>query len=101
MAGVHAPRASQLLTGRRRALGGARHGEIRQHEPNGDVELLGAPLPPAGKLAFVCEWPAAGIPLTRHEIDAQIILDAASHAQQLFTDEELFDTPGGHGITIG
>jgi hypothetical protein len=59
------------------------------------------PLPPAGKLAFVCESPAAGIPLTRHEIDAQIILDAASHAQQLFTDEELFDTPGGHGITIG
>lgn len=59
------------------------------------------PLPPAGKLAFVCEWPAADIPLTRHEIDAQPILDAASRAQQFFTDEELFDTPGGHAITIG
>jgi hypothetical protein len=59
------------------------------------------PLPPAGKLAFVCEWPAAGIPLTRHEIDAQLILDAASRAQQLFTDEQLFDVPGGHEITIG
>jgi len=46
------------------------------------------PLPPAGKLAFVCEWPAAGIPLTRHEIDAQLVLDAASRAQQLFTDEQ-------------
>lgn len=59
------------------------------------------PLPPAGQLAFVCEWPAAGIPLTRHEIDAQIILDAAGHAQELFTDAELFDTPGGPAITIG
>jgi hypothetical protein len=57
------------------------------------------PLPPAGKLAFVCEWPAAEIPLTRHEIDAQVILDAASSAQQLFTDEQLFDMPGGHAIT--
>jgi len=52
------------------------------------------PLPPAGKLAFVCEWPDAGIPLTRHEIDAQLVLDAVSRAQQLFTEEQLFDTPG-------
>jgi hypothetical protein len=52
------------------------------------------PLPPAGKLAFVCEWPTAGIPLTRHEIDAQLVLDAVSRAEQLFTDEQLFDTAG-------
>jgi hypothetical protein len=58
------------------------------------------PLPPPGRLAFVCEWPAAGISLTRHEIDAQIILDAATHAQQLFTDDELLDAPGGHAIKI-
>ena len=27
------------------------------------------PLPPIGPLFFVCEWPAAGIPLTRVEVD--------------------------------
>jgi hypothetical protein len=50
-------------------------------------------------LAFVCEWPAAGIPLTRHEIDAQLVLDAVSRAQQLFTDEQLFDTPGSYSTS--
>jgi hypothetical protein len=29
-----------------------------------------APLPPPGPVAFVCEWPAAGIQLTRAEVDA-------------------------------
>jgi hypothetical protein len=42
------------------------------------------PLPPPGPLAFVCQWPAASIPLTRHEIDAQVILDAAARAQVVF-----------------
>ena len=42
------------------------------------------PLPPPGPLAFVCEWPAAGIALTRSEIDAQIIRDAANRAQLIF-----------------
>lgn len=34
----------------------------------------------AGPLAFVCEWPALGISETRTEIDAQLILDAASQS---------------------
>ena len=42
------------------------------------------PLPPSGPLAFVCEWSAASIPVTRHEIDAQLLLDAAERAQQIF-----------------
>jgi hypothetical protein len=42
------------------------------------------PLPPPGRLALVCEWPAASIPLTRHEIDAQVVLDAAARAQHVF-----------------
>jgi len=42
------------------------------------------PLPPPGQLALVCEWPAVSIPLTRHEIDAQLILDAAGRAQEIF-----------------
>ena len=44
------------------------------------------PLPPRGPRAFVCQWPAAGIPLTRHELDAQLILDAAARAQAVFPD---------------
>ena len=38
------------------------------------------PLPPPGKLAFWCEWPAQGIAETRTEIDAAVILDAAARA---------------------
>jgi hypothetical protein len=36
------------------------------------------PLPPAGPLEFVCEWPAFGIAESRTGIDAQLILDAAA-----------------------
>lgn len=45
------------------------------------------PLPPPGPVGFVCEWPAAGIPLTRNEVDAQTLLDAAARARALFPDE--------------
>jgi hypothetical protein len=45
------------------------------------------PLPPAGPLGFVCEWPAAGIQLNRKEIDAQLLLDAGARARGLFPDE--------------
>jgi hypothetical protein len=36
------------------------------------------PLPPAGPLEFVCEWPAFGMAESRTGIDAQLILDAAA-----------------------
>lgn len=39
------------------------------------------PLPPPGKLEFVCEWPAAEIPPTRLELDASTIVAAASRSQ--------------------
>jgi hypothetical protein len=42
------------------------------------------PLPPEGPLAFVCEWPAHGIPLTEHEIDGTRIREAASAAEVLW-----------------
>jgi hypothetical protein len=73
------------------------------HEPDGPVLHGGGgggggghwrqaewvwPLPPPGPLAFVCEWPAAGIPETRKEIDAQLILDAAERAQVIFADDD-------------
>lgn len=36
------------------------------------------PLPPSGTLQFVCEWPAAGIPQTRVDLDAASLLAAAN-----------------------
>lgn len=45
------------------------------------------PLPPAGPLAFVCEWPAAGVALSRAEADARQLLDAAARAVAIFPDE--------------
>lgn len=56
------------------------------------------PLPAPGPLSVVCEWPAAGIPLTRSEIDAQTILNAASRAQALFPDEQ---PPTAHEVAVG
>ena len=42
------------------------------------------PLPPVGPLAFVCEWPAEGIPLTRVEVDDAGLIAAAKQAQMLW-----------------
>lgn len=55
------------------------------------------PLPPPGPLLLVCEWPAAGIPLTRSEIDARLIIDASERAQVVFSDDHLRDPPTGAG----
>src|SRR5262249_41204420 len=46
------------------------------------------PLPPPGPLTFVCEWPAFGIPETREEIDAQLVLDAATRSIELWPAED-------------
>jgi hypothetical protein len=43
-----------------------------------------SPLPPPGPLAFVCEWPAFGIPESRAEIDARLIVDGASESIELW-----------------
>jgi hypothetical protein len=42
------------------------------------------PLPPAGPLAFVCEWAEFGIPESRVEIDAGLVLDAADASIRLW-----------------
>ena len=57
------------------------------------------PLPPPGPLAFVCEWPKYGIPLTRHEIDANLIRDAAERATELWPDDG--PSGGGGGFATG
>jgi len=46
------------------------------------------PLPPAGPLAFVCEWPVADIPETRNEIDLALVRDAAAEAVLLWPAAE-------------
>jgi hypothetical protein len=46
------------------------------------------PLPPPGTLAFVCEWPSEGIELTRLEIDAELVREAAKDAEMLWEEAE-------------
>jgi len=47
------------------------------------------PLPPSGPVAFIAEWPSYGIPESRVEVEAQLIIDAAARALRLWpaTDE--------------
>lgn len=42
------------------------------------------PLPPAERFALVIEWPFAGVPLTRAELDGAAIVAAAEHAEPLW-----------------
>jgi hypothetical protein len=46
------------------------------------------PLPPAGPLEFVCEWPAFGIAESRAGIDAGLILEAAGRSVSLWPEGE-------------
>jgi hypothetical protein len=48
--------------------------------------LLGLAAASPGRMEFVCEWPAAGLPLTRTELDAAAIIAAAPRAQVAFVD---------------
>ena len=66
-----------------RGGGGGRAGESRFHQG-----YWISPLPPSGPVTVVCEWPAVGIPLVRHEVDAQLILDGAERARTLFTGDQ-------------
>jgi hypothetical protein len=52
------------------------------------------PLPPPGPVAFVCEWPAEQIELTRYEIDAAVIREAAAKAEALWPEPEEADSSG-------
>jgi hypothetical protein len=52
------------------------------------------PLPPPGPFAFVCEWPSEGIPVTRAQIDAGLIIEAAQRAEVLWENPE---HPGSGG----
>jgi hypothetical protein len=45
------------------------------------------PLPPPGPLTFVVEWPSAQIELTKHEVDAALILEASALSEKLWPEE--------------
>jgi hypothetical protein len=45
------------------------------------------PLPPAGQLAFVVEWPSEGIVETRLELDAEPFVGAGGESERLWPDE--------------
>jgi hypothetical protein len=63
---------------------------------------LGIPASAPRTSTFICEWPAAGIPLTRHEIDAQLILDAAERARPIYCpDGPLTRAKDGRAWSIG
>ena len=55
------------------------------------------PLPPPGPLTLAVEWPARGIELTKHEIDAAAIVAAAAGSGQLWEDSR----PTGGGAAGG
>jgi hypothetical protein len=61
------------------------------------------PLPPAGRLEFVCQWPMYGIAETRVGIDAQLILDAAQRSVRLWLrgeDAELVALGVGEDVPL-
>jgi hypothetical protein len=65
---------------------GSEGGRLGRGGPLG-LELVVQPLPPPGPLAFVCAWPARGIPEVRVEIGAGLVLDAAAAARLYFASE--------------
>jgi hypothetical protein len=67
---------------------------------NWNNEMWVWPLPPPGTLAFVCDWRAEGIPLTRREIDAQAILDAAAQVEELWPDDRARASGGSTSTTL-
>jgi hypothetical protein len=81
-------------------LGGMRFDPFRE-EPDRPILLGGVgggggmrfeqshwcwPLPPPGPMELVCEWPARGIGLTRRQLQAETIIEAASRARRLWPD---------------
>lgn len=68
-------------------------GGTRRH----DVTYWVWPLPPPGPLTFVCQWPATGIAESRISLDAQLVLDASTHASQLWPE----GPPARHATTRG
>jgi hypothetical protein len=84
-------------------------GDDADEEPTGPVLMLGGggggegewdsdfwlwPLPPPGPLTFAVEWPSAQIELTKHEVDATLILEASALSEQLWPEEAVTEDSG-------
>ncbi len=65
--------------------GGGRGGERRWEQ-----DFWVWPLPPPGPLAFVCEWPAYRIALSRVEIEADLLRTAAADAPAIWPEDKPF-----------
>jgi hypothetical protein len=61
-----------------------------------DMRVWLWPLPPAGPLVFVAEWPTLGIEETRVETDATPLVDAADRVEELWPER---GPPGGGGVS--
>ncbi|MDO9409805.1 hypothetical protein [Patulibacter sp.] len=78
------PPASGIVL--RGAGGGGNEGRYAQ-------ELWVWPVPDEGPLTIVCEWPAHGIPVTRLDVDGDVLRDAARRAQVVFSEDHLPAVP--------
>ena len=67
---------------------------------NWETQFWVWPLPPEGPLAFVCEWPAREIPLTRLEVDAALVREAAAQAEILW-ELDRGGSSGGSWVSYG
>lgn len=76
------------------SLGGGSSGRRGVAESHFRQGYWVSPLPPAGPMAVVCEWPALEIPITRHELDAQLVLDAADRSQAMFPQHTVLKDGG-------
>jgi hypothetical protein len=79
------------------ALRGGTEGRMLTGEGSWRQAFWVSPLPPPGRLSLLCWWPAAGIPLTRHELGAGLILDAARRAIVIFEERSHGDPPEAVG----
>jgi hypothetical protein len=84
-----AAREEPVLIGRGGGGGGGRW----------DMKYWLWPLPPAGSLEFVVEWPGEGIPETRREVDAGELRAAAQQAETLWPNGG-GDGDGGGGLIV-
>jgi hypothetical protein len=63
-----------------------------------DFNFWAWPTPPPGPLAFVVEWEAEGVPLTRTEIDTERIREASARATKLWP--RVAKDEGGRSMSV-
>lgn len=59
-----------------------------------DVGYWVYPLPPPGPVIFAAEWAKYGVAEQIHEVEAELIIEAAARAEKLWDDPRPFAAPG-------